>query len=1245
MTAPVVNGDEVTAPAQVNPDDGTSQASVYNGVTADPAISARTLVALEPGETPVIGARRIDHNNSTDYGFGALGIEYVLTTTSGVLIPDVAGLTGVDVLANDAPGGSVTGDDIDRDAITITVKPTHGASAAYRGSIWYAPVAGHEGDDELTYTVDSRGGDTSDPADVAISVASVATPSLETITKRAARRETISIEPGLALAAYENTPVVQAVEITTAAVEGVASIVGRRASYTAPADFAGRDTFAWRVMVDGVWTEPGTVNIEVGPSRFMRGPLYSRNRRWPKRIAGAGVASEPLPELQAIRDSAITAFGTPITIDVLENDIGEGISVFRVGPAPNGTVVDNEDGTVTYTPNSTFSGVETIPYRITDNVRTSGSTIQVTVLPPSLSASDDAATTDAGDPVVIPVLDNDEGVDLFVDSVTEPDHGTAEITDDDTTVTYTPDEGWAGVDSFTYTIEDGAGQQATATVQVTTVAAIAASADAATTTTTTPVEISVLDNDTGDDLAVVEVDEPAHGTAEITGGGTTVTYTADADFVGVDTFLYTIEDTYGQQRSASIVVRVLETPNPPVVAEPDVATTPVNTPVEISVLANDAGTDLTVTSVSRLPVPTDDGSGSEVQGEIEITGDGATVTFTPYPAFAGETAFSYTCSDGSTESSADVIVTVPRPAINARDDAAVAVQGVLKAIDVLANDTVYGEAAVFATQAIAAKTKTTTCPKNTSILIDPRDVCYGANLTIVSASDPPHGTASVNAAGTRVAYSPDTNYTGADSFTYTITDGIARHSSTVSITVEAAPETVIANDDEATAEFETAVLIPVLDNDSGSGPLVVSSVGTPSSGAAAISGSSIRYTPNSGFSGSDSFNYTARLASGAATDSAAVRVTVRSGSQFVRVATPYWTTVSSGNVTRPSWSAQAENKFNPGAGKVVDLRDREGRNHIAGQQGRVTLVQLTAAAGAGVYGFKCRGMQAPGDTSPATGPTNPLPWQAMKFGSFGNFQTGSLASDGSWDDKHVKINGSINGTVYVEDFASYDAMDGIDTGDSGNQNYKLVMNRFYARGARDDFIQNDQLKEIECNDFLVDGTHFFCSVRPGGSLTSTKNITFNNGLIRLRRQRYYGDWGGGGSASWNQNALYTAPWNGPSNLGLPSLVNGRDGYGHNQLIKDSAGFQGRVFMTNCLILMESRPLGGPTSLVWPSGTYTNVVVCYVGETTNLGPTPTGVTIISDRDTAWNLWQTERQRWLVAHGDTTGTGNDFSFLHA
>jgi hypothetical protein len=84
-------------------------------------------------------------------------------------------------------------------------------------------------------------------------------------------------------------------------------------------------------------------------------------------------------------------------------------------------------------------------------------------------AVDDIASTNEHTPVVIPVLDNDYDPDigdtLAVESVTQGVNGEVDIIDDQH-VQYRPDEGFNGIDSFTYTVSDGRGGTDTASVTV-----------------------------------------------------------------------------------------------------------------------------------------------------------------------------------------------------------------------------------------------------------------------------------------------------------------------------------------------------------------------------------------------------------------------------------------------------------------------------------------------------------------------------------------------------------------------------------------------------------------------------------------------------------------------------------------------------------------------------------------------------------------------------------------------------------
>jgi hypothetical protein len=84
-------------------------------------------------------------------------------------------------------------------------------------------------------------------------------------------------------------------------------------------------------------------------------------------------------------------------------------------------------------------------------------------------AIDDVAHAFDGYATVVGVLDNDSDPDfnaLSVTKVANPSNGSSEINDDGT-VTYTPDGGFEGEDTFTYTIEDGKGGEAKAAVVVT----------------------------------------------------------------------------------------------------------------------------------------------------------------------------------------------------------------------------------------------------------------------------------------------------------------------------------------------------------------------------------------------------------------------------------------------------------------------------------------------------------------------------------------------------------------------------------------------------------------------------------------------------------------------------------------------------------------------------------------------------------------------------------------------------------
>jgi Ca2+-binding RTX toxin-like protein len=138
----------------------------------------------------------------------------------------------------------------------------------------------------------------------------------------------------------------------------------------------------------------------------------------------------------------------------------------------NGTVTVNPDGSINYAPNADFNRSDSFTYRISDgNGGSTVATVNMTVDPANDApdAVDDNAASLQDTAVTIAVLANDtdpEGDTLSVVGTTNGTSGNV-VANPDGTITYTPNPGFLGTDSFTYTIDDGNGAGDTATVTVT----------------------------------------------------------------------------------------------------------------------------------------------------------------------------------------------------------------------------------------------------------------------------------------------------------------------------------------------------------------------------------------------------------------------------------------------------------------------------------------------------------------------------------------------------------------------------------------------------------------------------------------------------------------------------------------------------------------------------------------------------------------------------------------------------------
>ena len=226
-------------------------------------------------------------------------------------------------------------------------------------------------------------------------------------------------------------------------------------TYVPVAGFSGTDTFTYEIMDPSGNVDTATVTITVKPDA--NGPLNDA------------------PD--ANDDVGIGQKNSPILGDLLANDTDPNgnsptINTTPVNAPTNGSVVINPDGTYMYTPNADFVGNDSFTYKISDgNGGTDIATAYMTVFDNPPVAGDDINTTLVDTPVTGDVLTNDRdpnaGDDLTVNTtpVIGPNNG-ALVLNPDGTYEYTPNSGFAGLDSFEYEVCDEGGNCTTAVVDI-----------------------------------------------------------------------------------------------------------------------------------------------------------------------------------------------------------------------------------------------------------------------------------------------------------------------------------------------------------------------------------------------------------------------------------------------------------------------------------------------------------------------------------------------------------------------------------------------------------------------------------------------------------------------------------------------------------------------------------------------------------------------------------------------------------
>ncbi|MEO8807592.1 MAG: tandem-95 repeat protein, partial [Burkholderiaceae bacterium] len=383
------------------------------------------------------------------------------------------------------------------------------------------------------------------------------------------------------------------------------------------------------------------------------------------------------------RITGITVTGLPAGSTLL---LADGVTPVSVGQ----TLTPAQAAGLLFKPASDFTGTAGIGFTVTDD---SGATSAPASVVVSVLAVNDAPVANTGGagsgledqpvPVSLGGTDVDgsvvsvtvstlptSGVLYLQDGVTPVVAGTALTPAQAANLVFVPAPNFNGPTPITFTVTDNLGSVSTpATVQVTVAPvndAPAANADAAVSLEDTPVSGNVLANDTDIDGPALSVSQfsiggtvyAAGNTATVPGVGTltmlangSYTFTPAPNFNGaVPLVSYTATD--GTATSSATLTLNVTPQNDAPTANNDIASTAINAPVTIAVLANDRDVDgdpITVTGATLA---------NPAQGTVSVNPDG-TLAFTPAANFTGPVLISYTVTDPSgAVSTANVTVNV-----------------------------------------------------------------------------------------------------------------------------------------------------------------------------------------------------------------------------------------------------------------------------------------------------------------------------------------------------------------------------------------------------------------------------------------------------------------------------------------------------------------------------------------------------------------------------------------------------------
>jgi len=400
----------------------------------------------------------------------------------------------------------------------------------------------------------------------------------------------------------------------------------------------------------------------------------------------------------------------------------------QTSPAHAASFALNANGSFSYTPNANFNGTDSFTYTASDgSLSSNAATVTITVNPVndapvanggSISTDEDTASS----PFTLTGTDADNDA-LTFEIVTAPVKGTYNAT----TGIYTPNANANGSDSFTFIAKDASSQSSAATVSITIKPvndAPTATAQSVTTDEDTAKAITLSGSDVEGDALTYNASQPSHGSVSCTGAG--CSYTPTANYNGADSFTFKVNDGTADSAPATISITVNAVNDAPT-ANAQSVTTNEDTAKAITLSGSDIDGDSLTYTVITAPAH----------------GTFANGFYTPAANYNGADSFTFKANDGKADS-ATATVSITVTSVNDNPDAV-------------------NDGATFAEDSGA---NTINVRVNDSIAPD-----TGETLTVTAVTQGTNGAVAITNGGANVSYTPNLNFFGSDSFTYTVSDG------------------------------------------------------------------------------------------------------------------------------------------------------------------------------------------------------------------------------------------------------------------------------------------------------------------------------------------------------------------------------------------------------------------------------------------------------------------------------------------